>query len=336
MFGRAAPWLVMIFVSLMASATFVMIKYLLDYVSPFDLLLLQFAPVSIFCLSMIAIFYRREALAMFKSYWWYFILREALAVIGYQITLDISETVLPAGVSAIIVGIWPVLTIFLAASFLGEKLTLRKLVGGMVAFIGATSVIVIGAASQTPLHDITSNQWLRYSLLLLIAPVSAAVVTLMSRWYMSLGKCPGGTNSILFTFVCRSPGGFFALIAWALTHPTRYFIASLMASPALFWILIAIFAFYNSLIGFWLWNWALRRIQAGSVASFSYVQTLFTLVIAWIFLGEDLGLLKIMGAAAIVIGVLIANIDTSNGSSHRHSDVLASGSLLSPPCTDRN
>ena len=93
--------------------------------------------------------------------------------------------------------------------------------------------------------------------------------------------------------------GFSAILRWGVI-----LIVLVLAG----WILIAILTFYNSLLGFWLWNWCVQKLEAGTVSSFSYIQTGITLVIAWIFLGESIGVEKIIGAAAILAGVLIANI----------------------------
>ena len=307
--SRAFPWLVLFFISLMAGAAYIMIKYLVGFIAPADLLVLQFVPVSIVSILLLIAFYRAAASKILSKYWWYFLVREAMAVLGFQLALLYGESVLPAGISALIIGTWPVMTIFLAWTFLGESLTSKKIIGGLIAFAGAAAVIALGAKSEASFHNLTTAQWLKSSLVLLIAPISAAVVTVATRWYLNKGNGEELPDSFLFSLISRSPGGFFALIAFLIVRPHGAISIDLHNLPTLFWILVAILAFYNSLLGFWLWNWALQRLQAGNVASFTYIQTIFALVIAWIFLSEPLSAIKIIGAITIVIGVLIANIE---------------------------
>ncbi len=307
--SRAFPWLVLLFVSVMAGVAYVFIKYLVGYVAPVDLLMLQFVPVSIVSLVLIFLFYRATAGKVVRRYWWFFIVREALAVLGFQLALLYGESVLPAGIAAMIVGIWPVITVLIALPILGERLTARKLAGGLVAFAGAAAVVHLGARGEAAMHQVSPEQWIAYSLLLLLAAVSAALVTVMTRWFLSRSDESEEIDSFLFTLLARSPGGFFALIVYLLVPHSGFLVDRLAEAPTLFWVLLGVLVFYNSLIGFWLWNWTLQRLQAGNVASFTYVQTFFAVLVAWIFLAEGLSLLKILGVIAIVGGVFIANVE---------------------------
>ena len=80
---------------------------------------------------------------------------------------------------------WPVMTIFTASLLIGEQLTVKKVMGALLAFAGVAAIVILGADTQAAELDISAGQWVRYSLILLIAPVSAAVVTVISRWYLN-------------------------------------------------------------------------------------------------------------------------------------------------------
>lgn len=306
--ARAAPWLVLLFVSLMASGAFVMIKYLNGFVTPVELFLLRFLPASITAIILIAVFYRRAVMEIVPRFWWYFLVRELIAVMGFHYTLIYSESVLPAGASALVVGAWPVMTLFVAWPILGEKITPRKIGGALLAFAGVALVVLIGAEKEASLYDISPEKWIRHSLILLIAPFSASVVTAISRWYLNRGDEKELPDAFVFALFCRAPAGLYAILLYLLLRPSEPLTVTLSGLPALFWILVIILSLYNTLFGFWLFNWALQRIEAGNVASFTYIQTLFALIIAWIFLDEPLNWVKVVGAIAIVTGVLITNV----------------------------
>jgi drug/metabolite transporter (DMT)-like permease len=306
--ARAAPWLVLLFVSLMASGSFVMIKYLNGFVTPVELFLLRFFPASVAAITLILLFYRKAFMEIAPRFWWYFLGREFIAVMGFHFTLIYAESVLPAGASAMVVGAWPVMTIFIAWPILGESLSKRKIGGALLAFAGVALVVLVGADKEASFYGIAPSTWIRYSLILLIAPLSAAIVTVISRWYLNRDDGSDLPDSIVFALLCRAPSGLFAMLLYLIFKPSEPLTVTLTGLPNLFWILVAVLSMYNTLFGFWLFNWALQRIEAGNVASFNYIQTLFALLIAWIFLEEPLNWVKVAGAIAIVAGVLITNL----------------------------
>ena len=307
--SKSAPWIILLFVTLMASGVFAVIKYMGEYVTPVELLLIRFLPASILSAILIIAFYRRQFTRIFPKTWWYFLPREAVAVLGFHLTLIYSESVLPAGISALIVGTWPVMTMFLASPTLGEKITPWKLLGALIAFGGVAAIVLIGAADEAGALEIPTSVWIRYSLILLIAPLSAAIVTIITRWFLSIRKDEEPADAFLFSLMCRVPAGFYVVIVYLLFRDPGSLTDKLADVPALFWVLAALISIYLSLFSFWLWNWCIQKLPAANVSSFSYVQTAFALVIAFIFLGEEINLLKILGGAAIIAGVMLANFE---------------------------
>ncbi len=293
----------------MSSGVFVMIRWMLGFVSPSELLLLRFLPASVAAIIIILVFYRDPVRSMLPKVWWYFLPREAIAVLGFHFTLIYCETVLPAGVAALIVAIWPVMTIFAASVVLGEKITIGKLAGGLLAFAGVAAVVVLGAEEEVAVLDISQGQWIRYSLILLIAPLSSAFVTSITRWYLTRTEGEEMPDAFLFSLMCRAPSGVYAILAYFLFRRQVPFMETLPHLPPLFWVFVAVLAFFSSLAGFWLWNRCLQELHATSVASFSYLQTLFALLIAWAALGESMSIVKIMAGVVIIAGVVIANVE---------------------------
>ena len=307
--SKTAPWFVLLFVTLMASGVFVIIKILAEYVSPVEMLLMRFLPASVLSLILVLIFYRKPFGKIVPKMWGFFLIREAVAVLGFHLTLIYCGSELPAGITALIIGIWPVMTMFLASPTLGEKITPLNVIGALLGFEGVAAVVLIGAGPEARGLDMPAAQWMKYSLILLIAPVSAAVVTIITRWYLSYRKEEEQPDSFLFSLICRVPSGIFVLIVYLLFREPVSLIDKLPDLPALVWVLAGVLAFHNSLLGFWLWNWTIQKLPAANVSSFSYVQTAFALPVALIFLGEEINLLKVIGALAIISGAMLANFE---------------------------
>ena len=306
---KSAPWFVLLFVTVMASAVFAIIKYMGEFVNPIELLVIRFLPASILSIILILIFYRRSFAETFPKNWWYFIPREIIAIIGFHLTLIYCETVLPAGVAALIVGTWPVMTMILASPTLGEKITPWKFTGAMLAFAGVAAVVLIGAGNEAGSLDIPMSTWIKFSLILLIAPLSAAIVTIVTRWYLGLRKEEENPDSFFFSLICRSLAGIYVLCVLAFNRDPVPFLDKLAHVPMLFWVLAFVISFHHSLFGFWLLNWCIQRLPAANVSSFSYIQTAFALVVAFVFLGEEINAVKIIGAVTIVAGVMLANFE---------------------------
>ncbi|WP_456370433.1 EamA family transporter, partial [Geoglobus sp.] len=82
-----------------------------------------------------------------------------------------------------------------------------------------------------------------------------------------------------------------------------------IASPATFstmtWISIAFLALLCSVFGYVVWYSALSVMEATKVAVFVYLIPLFTAVMAYFALGEDIGLFTVLGGILIVLGVYL-------------------------------
>ncbi len=75
------------------------------------------------------------------------------------------------------------------------------------------------------------------------------------------------------------------------------------ALPVLGWVIAL--AFVASALGQWAWNWALGRMSAGTMAALIFVQPVVGLAAGRLALGEPVGTLALVGAAVILVGVML-------------------------------
>jgi drug/metabolite transporter (DMT)-like permease len=194
---------------------------------------------------------------------------------------------MPAGVSALIVGMQPILTAA-AAPFVGESVRPRQWLGLLFGLAG------VGLVVATKIHlDGLSVQSL---LLAVMALVSMTAGTLYQKRYCPHFDLRTGT-AIQFaaSLVVVLP-----LAIWL--EGLRWNFQAVSWTPsfigALLWSIIAL-----SIGAIFLLFALIRRNNATRVTSLLYLTPPTTALMAWLMFGEDLNLLGIAGMAIAAIGV---------------------------------
>jgi drug/metabolite transporter (DMT)-like permease len=98
------------------------------------------------------------------------------------------------------------------------------------------------------------------------------------------------------------------------------------------WAIIAWLAVVNTAIAFTLWNHTLRRLTAIESSLINNTMLIQIAVLAWVFLGESIGLREAFGLLLAVVGVLLVQLPgASSGSrSPRPSPDAEEPRLLAP------
>lgn len=190
-----------------------------------------------------------------------------------------------AGVSALIVGLQPVLTALAAAPLLGERVTARQWLGLAFGF-GGVALVVGDRASLGGLSA--------YSLAMaVVALVSITIGTVYQKRFC--GAFDLRTGAII-QFVAA--GLALAPIAIAFEHaPVRWTGEFLFA---LAWLVIVLSIGAISLLAL-----LIRRGAATKVASLFYLVPAVTATIAFVLFGETLGPLALAGFGVAVAGVAL-------------------------------
>ena len=64
--------------------------------------------------------------------------------------------------------------------------------------------------------------------------------------------------------------------------------------------------FASTLLGFFVWNYALRHLPASSVASFIYLNPPFAALFGWLLFGEEVTRWFLAGSAIVLAGLWLA------------------------------
>lgn len=194
---------------------------------------------------------------------------------------------LPAGVTALVVGLQPLVTALGARAFLGEQVRPRQWAGLALGLAGVALVVAHKAGTVAP-----------GALGTMLAPAVVALLGITAGTLYQKRFCPSfdlRTGSVLQFLPCLILTGALAL---AETQPVRW---SGNFVFALAWLVLVL-----SLGAVTLLNLLIRRGSAVHVASLFYLTPPTTALIAWALFDEQLGLPALAGMALAAAGVGLA------------------------------
>ncbi|RWL94879.1 MAG: DMT family transporter [Mesorhizobium sp.] len=203
---------------------------------------------------------------------------------------------MPAGFSALIVGLQPLITAVLAGKFLGEAILPRHWAGLAVGLLGVVIVLwpKLGAVGGgvTPATLIAS----------LVSVLGMSAGTIWQKRYASGGDLVSAT---MWQYV----GGSIVMILGSLAFETRAITVNGELIFAMAWLVLVL-----SVGAIFLLMVMIRDGEMSKVASLFYLVPAVTAVIAWVLFDEQLNLLQIAGMAIATLGVALAT--TRSNTSH--------------------
>lgn len=217
-----------------------------------------------------------------------------IGVVGnlcYQMLFIIGLNYTYAANAAVMLGTIPIWVALLSQFFTDEKLTLFKSLGVAFAFAGVTFIIMGG---NDPL-SFESETFLG-NLITLAAAVCWAIYTILSRKYLRV-------YSPLQYSAFMSVVGLVALLLVGLP-----FLIKLDWSQITYVGYGGIFYSGALSIGlaYIIWNNGIKKIGAVRTAAYQNLVPVLGLIFGLVLLGEELSLLQYIGAALVIIGIVLA------------------------------
>jgi drug/metabolite transporter (DMT)-like permease len=194
---------------------------------------------------------------------------------------------LPAGLSALIVSLQPVLTSTIANRYLGERVVARQWVGLALGIAGVYLVV----ADKTVAGEATALGW--------AAAVCALIGITIGTLYQK--RFGGGIDWRAALITQYTAAG--ALFAFgSLLFESQKIEWTIELIGALAWLVLVL-----SLGAVWLLYFLIRRSAATRVTSLFYLTPPVTALMAWLMFGEHLGVLALVGMGVCVTGVFLVN-----------------------------
>jgi drug/metabolite transporter (DMT)-like permease len=193
----------------------------------------------------------------------------------------------PAGISALIPGLQPILTSTIANRFMGEKVTRMQWLGLVLGLIGVLLVLhdrnIVAAGS--PLGWIAS----------LVSLIAITLGTLYQKRFCGRIDWRAG-NIVQYTGALT----LFGFAAFAFETRAIHWSGELIFAMA--WLVLVV-----SIAAVGLLYWLIRRSAATRFASLFYLVPGTTALLAFMLFGEKLDALSIVGMVVCAAGVVLAN-----------------------------
>ena len=203
---------------------------------------------------------------------------------------------LPAGVSALIVGLQPLITAFLAAWILGERIYVKHWLGLVVGLIGI-ALVISPKLHFTGVQGITP---LTVGLALFGALCISFGTVYQKRFATGIALATGGTWQYV--------GGSLVVLIAAYFVEDFYFDNSHQAWMALAWAVIVL-----SIIAKTLMMILIREGAVSKVSSLIFLVPSVAALMTYVLFDETLNAIQILGMAVCAAAVLIVNGATTTG-----------------------
>ena len=282
--ARAAP---AIFVVLWSTG-FVATKYVVNNADPLTYLAIRMALVVVLMAVIVAIVRPRwpDRIGVFHS------AVAGILVHGFYLggtAIAIAHSI-PAGLSALIPGLQPILTSTLANRWLGERVTPVQWAGLLLGLAGVVLIL-----HNRPMSGDAGWGWLASA----VSLVSITLGTLYQRRYCNAIDWRAG-NLVQYIAVTI----FFGLGAWLFENNVVHWTTEFVL--ALSWLVVVL-----SIGSIGLLYWLIRRSAATSVASLFYLVPAVTALMAYVLFGERLDAIALVGMTACAAAVFLVNRRTA-------------------------
>ncbi|UCG60312.1 MAG: DMT family transporter [Candidatus Zixiibacteriota bacterium] len=269
--------------------TFPVARFGLDFIEPFTFAFFRFVLSSTVLLIWVRL--KRHPTPIEK--------KDRLKIVGLgfliipfnQTMYLVGQSLTGAGHGSLLFATVPIWILILALVHLRERPSLRRTAGIFIAMAGVVVVVASGAVE-------ISSEYLWGDLIILVAVIAWAYYTILGkplvRKYGALrvtAYALGSGSALYFPF------GVLAASRFEFT-----------GVPASAWWSIVYVALGVSVAAYVLWYWVLKYMEASRVAVFHNMQPLLAAGVAYVWLGEPLGLSFLVGGSIAIGGVVVAEL----------------------------
>lgn len=220
------------------------------------------------------------------------ILLSILMVVIANGMTTVAEKTIPSGLTSLINATSPLL-VFLGCVFLGlQKPSLKGFVGVFIGFLGIVFIFRDG------INDLLEPGYRNGILSLVVAVSGWTVGTIYSKKHSA--KPQYIFLNLFYQFV------FSAIIqlGLALIFSGKAEISSWKAESIFATAYLAIF---GSVLGYFCYHYALKKVTASEVSILTYFNTIIAIFLGWLILNENVDTDLIVATALIISGVFITN-----------------------------
>ncbi|WP_019010568.1 EamA family transporter [Deinococcus aquatilis] len=212
----------------------------------------------------------------------------AVGVVQFGLLYLAIQLGMSAGLASLLMQMQAFFTALLAAALLREKLGPNQVLGMALAFTGMGVIGLLADHQTSPIGFVlvlvAAGGW-AISNILVRAAGSANMLSLVV-WSALIPPIP-------LTLLAGVTSGWDA-VGRTLTH----------SGPG-FWLAVAFMGYFNTVLGFGIWNWLIQQHGASRVAPLSLLVPVFGMVSSALYFQETFPPLKLLGAALVFVGLIV-------------------------------
>ena len=235
--------------------------------------------------------YRHDSFAFVKNHW---ILLVALAFFGSCLPFYLiswGQQTVESGIAGILMAIMPLTTIVLAHFFvIGEKLTVIKVVGFILGFVGI--VVLFGPDAITQLESDIDKLFAKLAILL--GAVSYAVNTIIAKRLPNESFVALSAAVLSIASIMMLPTILLIEDSWQLSLDTIEFAS------------LAMLGIFPTAIATVIYFAIIARVGPSFLSLINYLIPIWAVIIGVLFLNEKIGLNAVIALIIILAGIAIA------------------------------
>jgi len=272
--------------------SFIATKFALREIHPLTLLTLRFG-IGFLLLLIVHLLLKRDFLKIFSRHDWGTIFFLGLVGVALHTLLQAYGLLYTTAINTgWIIAVHPVFIVLAARLFLEEPVTLRKVLGILLGFMGIAFVISKGKFSLAMLGFPSTFG----DLLVLSSAVTWAAFTVGGRGFLS--RFPPLT---VITPVMGA--GCLGTLSFSFFEGDWSHLGDLSGTA---WGSLLFLGIFCSGLAYLLWYAALRKKDSSTVGMYLYLEPLVTLMGASVLLGEEIRVTTLVGGSMILLGVYLA------------------------------
>ena len=230
-----------------------------------------------------------------------------------------AEHYISSSMTALLIASNPFWMVTLGWAFMGgSKPNYRAIFGLAIGFIGVTMLVfglpdAGGAAGDSQMLGI---------FLIIIATIGWAFGSLYGA------GAPTAKSNILASGMQMLSGGFVLMLVSVVTGEWRIF--NYAAVSSLSWLALLYLIFIGALVAYTAYSWLLKNASPSAVSTYAYVNPVVAVFLGWAIAGESMTAQMLIGAAIIVVSVMLVTANNKKKTQPKRGDVHES---LTPDCS---
>jgi drug/metabolite transporter (DMT)-like permease len=219
-----------------------------------------------------------------------------LGLVGYYLSsyLDfLGLQYITAGLERLILFLYPTMTVILAAVIFKQRITRKVLAAMALSYAGIALVF---------LHDVGVSQ---SDVVLIGAALVFASTLSYSIYLVGAGHAIARIGALRFTAYASLVASAACVLQFLVMRPW-----SALELPLQVYEYAIAMAVFSTVLPVFLLSFAIHRIGSGSTSLIGTVGPVSTIYMAYVFLGENVSLLQIVGSALVLTGVLIISLNS--------------------------